>query len=277
MTEQKGGGLRYNQGKARHDLVPALAQNEYAKVLTLGAKKYAERNWERGMKWSMVIASLERHLNAFKRGEDIDPETGLLHTAQMMCNAAFLTEYFHTFPQGDDRPKWYKMKPKIGLDIDEVLADFIGHYNAKYGIATPPEHWNYDANIVQKLDALKDDAAFWSTIPVKTKPQDIPFEPHCYITSRVCAQAITEKWILDNGFPTVPVYTVPRGETKSSYAKRVGVEWFVDDRFENFVELNEAGICCFLFDAPHNRRYDVQTRRIKSLRDLPLVGDTKSS
>ena len=40
------------------------------------------------------------------------------------------------------------------------------------------------------------------------------------------------------------------------------------DSFENFVELNNAGICCFLFDAPHNRRYYVGYKRITSLRKL---------
>ena len=270
--DTKGTGLRFNEGKIRHDLVPAIAQNEYAKVLTVGAQKYAERNWEKGMSWSKVVASLERHLNAFKRGEDIDPETGLYHTAQIMCNAAFLTEYLFTYPQGDDRPKWYKMKPKIGLDIDEVLADFITHYNKLYGVETPVEFWNYDEHMVARLAALKDDANFWMSIPVKTQPRDIPFEPTCYITSRVCDTSITKQWLADNGFPTVPVYTVPHGVSKAKYAKEIGIDWFVDDRFENFVELNEAGVCCFLFDAPHNQRYDVQSKRIKSLKDLPLVG-----
>lgn len=34
-------GLRYNEGKTRHDLVPAFAQEQYAKVLTKGAEKYS--------------------------------------------------------------------------------------------------------------------------------------------------------------------------------------------------------------------------------------------
>lgn len=42
MSEDKG--LRLNQGKTRHDLVPAFAQEQYAKVLTKGSEKYAERN-----------------------------------------------------------------------------------------------------------------------------------------------------------------------------------------------------------------------------------------
>ena len=65
-------GLRFNEGKTRHDLVPAFAQEQYAKVLTKGAEKYAERNWEKGMAWSKVLSSLKRHILAFEKGEDFD-------------------------------------------------------------------------------------------------------------------------------------------------------------------------------------------------------------
>jgi len=47
------------------------------------------------------------------------------------------------------------------------------------------------------------------------------------------------------------------------------VDVFIDDRFENFTEINNAGISCFLFDGSHNQRYDVGHKRIKSLKELP--------
>ena len=64
--------------------------------------------------------------------------------------------------------------------------------------------------------------------------------------------------------------TVEVGHSKVDIIKESGIEIFVDDRFDNFVELNKAGICCYLFDAPHNRRYDVGYKRIKSLKELPI-------
>ena len=146
-------GLRYNKGKTRYDLIPPFAQEQYGRVLTKGAEKYAERNWEHGMEWSKVIASLERHIQAIKRGEDYDPETGLLHSAHVMCNAAFLTEYYKIFPQGDDRPHRYLNTPKIGLDIDEVLADWVGHWT-KYHGQEVPETWNFDRSIREKFMKL---------------------------------------------------------------------------------------------------------------------------
>jgi len=262
----KDKGLRFNKGKTRHDLVPSFAQEEYAKVLTFGAEKYEERNWEKGMRWSKVLASMKRHILAFESGEDYDKETGLLHMAHLMCNAAFLTEYYKIYPQGDDRPHHYLKTPKIGLDIDEVLADFVGHYTNHYGIDEPPECWNFDREIGEKFNKLNDTKDWWLSIPVKTKPQEIHFEPHCYITSRSIPKSWTEEWIDKNGFPTMPVYSVGVNESKVEVAKKSGVDIFVDDRFENFVELNNNGICTFLFDAPHNRRYNVGHKRIKSFK-----------
>lgn len=262
-------GLRYNTGKIRYDLVPQYAQEQYAKVLTKGSEKYADRNWELGMRWSKVVASLKRHLAAFESGEDFDPETGLLHTAHIMCNSAFLTEYYKIYPQGDDRPHDYLRRAKIGLDIDEVLADWVGHWTAKH-VQEVPETWNFDRDIKSKFELLKDDKDFWMSIPVKTKPSDIHFEPHCYITSRNIPVEWTQEWLDKNGFPTMPVYSVGHEQSKVDVAKSSGIEIYVDDRFENFVELNNAGICCFLFDAPHNRRYDVGYKRIKSLKELTV-------
>ena len=265
---EKKQGLRFNQGKTRHDLVPAFAQEQYARVLTKGAEKYAPRNWEKGMNWSKVLASMKRHILAFEKGEDYDPETGILHTAHVMCNAAFLTEYYQIAPQYDDRAHPYLNPLKIGLDIDEVLADWVGHWTRHHGQEVP-ETWNFDRNIKEKFEALYDDKEFWMSIPVKTPASEIHFEPHCYITSRSIPTEWTEEWLDKNGFPTMPVYAVGHGESKVEVAKESGIDIFVDDRFENFVELNQAGICTYLFDAPHNERYDVGYKRIKNLRDLP--------
>lgn len=265
--ERKGKGIRLNEGKPRYDLVPQHAQKEYVNVLTFGSTKYAERNWEQGMSWSKVIASLKRHVAKIEQGEDYDEETGLLHSAHVMCNAGFLTEYYKTYPQGDDRPHNYLSRSKVGLDVDEVLADWVGHW-CKYFDLDIPTAWNFDRDIGAKFKELKNNELFWMTLPRKIDPKDIPFEPHCYITSRSVPQEWTEQWLDKMGFPTAPVYTVGLGESKIDIAKKSGIDIFVDDRFENFVELNNAGICCYLFDAPHNQRYDVGHKRIYSLKEL---------
>lgn len=71
-----------------------------------------------------------------------------------------------------------------------------------------------------------------------------------------------------HGFPQAKVLTVGVGESKVEALQKAGAEIYVDDRWDNFIELNKAGICTFLFDAPHNQRYNAGTRRIKSLNEL---------
>lgn len=270
----KGGGLRFNQGKTRYGLTPAFAQEQYAMVLTKGAVKYEDRNWEKGMPWSKVVDSLERHLAAFKSGEDYDPETGLLHTAHIMCNAAFLTEYYKIYPQGDDRPHSYLNYPKIGLDIDEVLCDWVGGWQEKFGkdcdVHDKPVFWNFSYNNKERFIGMTESemAEFYLSLKPVIQPSDLHFEPHCYITSRSVPVELTMQWLQKNGFATVPVYSVGFGESKIPLAKESGIEIFVDDRFENFVEFNRAGICCYLLSAPHNLRYNVGHKRINSLKEL---------
>jgi len=97
--------FRTNENKLRYDLCPAIAQREYAKVWTEGLKKYPERNWEKGFPFSEVIASAMRHLEAMRLGEMIDEESGLLHSAHLMANAAMLTEFYFTHPELNDLKK----------------------------------------------------------------------------------------------------------------------------------------------------------------------------
>lgn len=262
-------GLRYNEGKLRLDLVPSSANKGIAEVLTFGAKKYAENNWRKGMKWSTVIASLERHLLAIKECQDYDYESSLLHIDHVLTNAAFLKEYYKIAPQFDDRMHHYLNLPKIGLDIDEVICDWVGAWTKKFGHDIP-ENWNFSYKNWDRFNNIPSEELnkFYLSIPPKISPNDIPFEPHCYITSRSVPIELTKEWIEKNKFPTVPVYSVGFGKSKIAVAKESGIDIFVDDRFENFVELNNAGICTFLLDAAHNRRYEVGYKRVMSLKDL---------
>lgn len=99
-------GLRYNEGKPRYDLVPPEMVHGYAEVATMGAKKYAPRNWELGMNWMETCgAALLRHFFAWSRGEDLDPESGLSHMKHVLWNAAALVTYQERGVGTDDRKK----------------------------------------------------------------------------------------------------------------------------------------------------------------------------
>lgn len=66
---------RFDEGKIRHDLVPAWAIERLAEVYTYGAQKYDDNNWLKGMKWSKIQGPLERHYNKWKRGHIKDDES----------------------------------------------------------------------------------------------------------------------------------------------------------------------------------------------------------
>lgn len=60
-------------GKGRYDLISPFGIDRIAKWYELGAKKYADRNWEKGMPFSRYVDSAKRHLNKYVMGmEDED-------------------------------------------------------------------------------------------------------------------------------------------------------------------------------------------------------------
>jgi len=105
------GGLRHDEGKPRMDLLPPDALFAIAEVLTHGAEKYSDRNWEKGMRWGKAFAPIFRHLFKFWLGRDRDKESGLLHLAHAAYSVIFLLTYQLRGIGTDDRNK-----QKDGLD-----------------------------------------------------------------------------------------------------------------------------------------------------------------
>lgn len=96
-------GIRYNEGKLQWTLIDFSCLEDMVKVLEFGEKKYSRDNWKKGLKTTEVADSLMRHLFAYLRGEDKDPETGLPHTAHLLCNAMFLSYMEKYKPDFDTR------------------------------------------------------------------------------------------------------------------------------------------------------------------------------
>lgn len=99
-----GSGARYNDHKPDFSLIPLGTLEDEARVWMHGRQKYSAWNWAKGMPWSVPYACALRHLAAWQRGENNDPESGLPHLAHVMCNIRMLTLYAQTYPAGDDRP-----------------------------------------------------------------------------------------------------------------------------------------------------------------------------
>lgn len=61
QTFESGAQRDSRDGKGRYDLLPAYAIQRLAQVYEKGAKKYAPRNWERGMPLHLFADSALRH------------------------------------------------------------------------------------------------------------------------------------------------------------------------------------------------------------------------
>lgn len=106
QEDLKKGGVKFDSGKARFDLIPPEALEEIAKIYTMGAEKYDDNNWRKGMKWGRVYSAVQRHLNAYWQGEDIDPESGLKHLAHAAWGCLTLINFANEERHQDFDDRW---------------------------------------------------------------------------------------------------------------------------------------------------------------------------
>jgi hypothetical protein len=95
-------------------LIPPVAMREIAWAHKHGAEKYGEWNW-RGSKVCVTtyVAAMMRHLNAYRDGEDIDPESGLSHLTHIGASLNILLDAEACETLVDDRSvRQVKFPPK---------------------------------------------------------------------------------------------------------------------------------------------------------------------
>lgn len=96
MSVGVGGGMKYDDGKPRMDLLLSGCPNaleQVSQILTFGAQKYAAHSWQTVPQGEdRYLAALLRHLTAHSKGEKNDPESGMSHLAHAACNALFILE-----------------------------------------------------------------------------------------------------------------------------------------------------------------------------------------
>lgn len=102
-----GEGTKLDQGKPRTDLLPPDVLIGVAAVLEFGARKYKDRNWEKGMSWGRCFGAALRHLFSHWMGEELDPESNLPHIDHALCCIMFLSAYAKRRIGHDDRNKIY--------------------------------------------------------------------------------------------------------------------------------------------------------------------------
>jgi hypothetical protein len=91
-------GTKYDQDKLQYTLIPTKALEAVARNLTLGLKKYKERdNWKKVPNANQrYLDALYRHLEAHRSGQlyDVDSSDPTMpHMAAVAVNALFLLEF----------------------------------------------------------------------------------------------------------------------------------------------------------------------------------------
>lgn len=99
-TEFATGAVRdMHEGKGRYDLLPWDAVHELAIHCEQGAKKYGERNCEKGIPVHSLIDSAIRHLSCYLRGMKDEP-----HLRAALWNVAFAIWMEKNRPDMQDIP-----------------------------------------------------------------------------------------------------------------------------------------------------------------------------
>ena len=106
LNEYTSKGRKFDGGKLEYGLLPPLALEETVKVLTFGAQKYERDNWKKVPDSKRrYFDAMERHIWAYKKGEQMDPESGIHHLAHAMCCLMFLYEHDIMYSLNDGEVK----------------------------------------------------------------------------------------------------------------------------------------------------------------------------
>jgi 5'(3')-deoxyribonucleotidase len=145
-----------------------------------------------------------------------------------------------------------KVPIRIGLDIDDVLADFWGGYCKYFDTNNNPEMLeNY--TITKNVERiLKHDRNFWINLEVVDFPN---FVPTLYCTKRVNNKVWTRKFLEINGFPIKPIYQIFTQSKNKADLIKGRVDIFIDDSLRNVIQCNKEGLPTLLYNTERTKDF----------------------
>jgi hypothetical protein len=109
VTDPTTGGQKGSK-LAEFAMIPPKPLWELAEHFGKGAQKYSPNNWCKGYKWSYSYSALQRHLNLFWSGEDMDEETGSKHMIAAAWHCLTLAWFMDNRKSLDNRPTLANME-----------------------------------------------------------------------------------------------------------------------------------------------------------------------
>jgi hypothetical protein len=112
--------------------------------------KYGRTNWRAaGIRFSIYYDAINRHLDKWFEGEDIDPDSGLPHLAHAMAGIAILIDGTETGNATDDR-----MVPGNFIECIERLSPEVERLKEKHK-ANDPHHYTIIDVFLQEIKNRK--------------------------------------------------------------------------------------------------------------------------
>ena len=107
--------------KAPLHLIPQSALVAASMAFLEGREKYGQYNWRvTGVRASIYMAALSRHVSAWWDGEDMDPDSGLHHLWKALACVMILIDSHQCQVLEDDRP------PQAPTAELQTLSKFMG-------------------------------------------------------------------------------------------------------------------------------------------------------
>lgn len=117
-------------------LIPGSAKAYMAMAFLEGALKYGKYNWRvAGVRSSIYLDAMERHMEKYKNGENIDQLTKVPHLASIMACCAIILDADLVGKLTDDRPP----RAEVSKLMDN-LAAHVGYLKELYEGETPHQY-----------------------------------------------------------------------------------------------------------------------------------------
>jgi hypothetical protein len=112
-------------------LLSPIAKAEWSLAQYAGMIKYGAWNWRvSGVRASVYLSAMSRHMDAYLSGEEKDPTDGTHHLGNIMACAAILLDAREAGKLTDDRPPMVGLRSAYG-DLETLMSRLRDQYKDK--------------------------------------------------------------------------------------------------------------------------------------------------
>ena len=125
MSDQKATNPKDQIGdtKVPLALLSPIASAHWALAQYAGARKYQQWNWRiAGVRSSVYLSAMKRHIDAYLSGETYDPVDGTHHLGNIMACAAIVLDAEAAGKLNDDRPPSVDVRPAYSFVERQMAA-----------------------------------------------------------------------------------------------------------------------------------------------------------